>query len=600
MSRPPRPAPYLAWVAVASTLLLAGPAWANYPWPTDGAPVCTAPGDQHRLFYSDAGCNVLAFNWLSSAATGDTVRSRWVGPIPPTSECGGFDMSEDAGGKAELSAVEVRTPVIALDVPWCTGPGPSAQLWLRGTGASSQLVLQNGVWFSPSYAEQVIADDGDFVRHHPRMAPSGNTYVDTALVVVWSDERTGAPQIRAQRVTWMGVREWGPTGILVAPTGAPQSEPEIARLQDGSSLVVWLDARSGGSDVYALRLLADGTVATGWPAGGLALEDRPELSGSPLIVGATSHTGPSLVVWEESGPHFGGGRSIVARRLLADGTPDPVWSALGVSLSSSATVDHLQDARNAGSFSSPALVAVWTDTRAAAGSNPSDLYAQWLTPAGVPASGWPGSGLAICTASGSQVAARVSVTDSYAAFAWEDHRGADADVYATLRLANGTLPPGFWVPDGLPATSAPGDQTAPVVGTGNGGGCLVAWEDGRDLATTGLDIYAQAFTSEGEKLDVPTGPPPPRLALGAPRPNPSRGTSIFSLGVPIASQGRVDVLDVAGRRVRTLAAREFAAGTREVVFDGRDDAGRELRPGVYRVLARVGGETTSRTIVLVQ
>jgi flagellar hook assembly protein FlgD len=60
------------------------------------------------------------------------------------------------------------------------------------------------------------------------------------------------------------------------------------------------------------------------------------------------------------------------------------------------------------------------------------------------------------------------------------------------------------------------------------------------------------------------------------------------------------VLDVAGRRVRTLVVREFGAGTRELVFDGKDDAGREVPPGVYRVLARVGGQTSSRTIVLVQ
>lgn len=564
--------------------------------------MCNPPGDQHRLFYSDAACNVLVFSWLSSGATGDTVRSSDVGPIPPAGECGGFDTSEDAASKTEVSAVAVRTPIIALDVPglpWCAGPGPSAQLWLQGTGASSQLVLHNGVWVSPYYVEQAIADDGDFVRHHPRMAPSGNVYMDTALVVVWSDERTGVPQIRAQRVTWMGLREWGSSGVLVAPTGTPQSDPEIARLQDGSSLIVWLDSRSGGSDVYALRLLPDGSVAPGWPAGGLALEDRPELSGSPVLVGMGQYNPPTFVVWEESGPRFSGGRSIVARRLQLDGTPDPAWSALGVPLSSSATVEHLQDVRDAGSFSSPALVAVWTDTRLATGSNPTDLYAQWLTAAGAPASGWSASGLAICTAGGRQDAARVSASDSYAAFAWEDHRGADADVYAELRMANGTLPYGLWAPNGLPATSAPGDQTAPVVGVGNGGGCYVAWEDAREVATNGLDIYAQAFTSEGDKLDAPPVPLPRALALGAPRPNPMRSSSVFTVDVPRDGSARVEVFDVAGRRVRTIVAGDLPAGSHELVFDGRDDAGRELPPGLYRVHARTARESSSRALVRV-
>ena len=600
---PDRPPSIRALAAAA--LLLAGTAHANYVWPVDGAPICNAPGDQHRLFYSDAGCNTLAFNWLSSGATGDTTRFASVGPIPPEGECNDYYPSAESPGVTELSAVAVRNPVIAVDqplLPWCQGPSPSAQVWLEGAGGSSQIVVHNGLWpmWSPEFSQRVIADDGDFVRHHPRMAPSGNDYFDTSMVVVWSDERTGVPQIRAQRVTMRGARTWGPSGLLVAPSGSAQTEPEIARLQDGSSLIVWLEARSGGSDVYALRFLPDGSVAPGWPADGLPLEDRVETSNSPRIVGADEFNPPAFVIWEESGARFGGGQSIVARRLAIDGTPDPAWTVLGVPLTSSPTVLRLQDARLAGTFYPPSLVAIWTDTRNATLSNPSDLFAQWLDGSGSPRSGWPVSGLAICTASGSQGAARVSVADAYAAFAWEDHRGPDANVYAELRLVNGTLPAGLWAPDGLPATSALGDQTAPVVGVGNGGGCFVAWEDARDVATNGLDIYAQAFTDLGEKLDAPLGPPPPTLALGLPRPNPSRGTTIFSLGVPTAAQGRVEVLDVAGRRVRTLVVREFGAGTRELVFDGKDDAGREVPPGVYRVLARVGGQTSSRTIVLVQ
>ena len=597
----------IALSLIAPSLAVAAPALEPSVWPADGAPVCNAPGDQHRLFYSDDGCGTLDFDWLSTGATGDTVRLSYVGTMPPTGECRRSFWFVPLIGATELSAVAVRTPLIVVDRPpvpgWSCGPLAAAQLWLEGTGASSQIVVFDAEWISglgSPFHERVVADDGDFVRHHPRMAGSGNTYMDTALVVVWSDERTGVPQIRAQCVTWRGEREWGPSGILIAPTGGAQTDPEIARLSDGSSLIVWLDARSGGGDVYALRLAPDGSVAPGWPAGGLALEDRAETAGSPRMVGASAFTPPEFVIWEESGARFGGGRSIVARRLQADGTPDPAWSAQGIPLSVSPTVEHLHDARLSGSFYSPSIVAIWTDTRAATVSNPTDLFAQWLDGSGLPKAGWPASGIAICTAAGRQDAARVSVTDSYAAFAWEDHRGVDADVYAELRNANGTLPSGLWVANGLPATSAPGDQSAPVVGVGNGSGCFVAWEDARDVATTGLDIYAQAFTSEGEKLDAPPGPPPSKLALGAPRPNPSRGASVFTLDTPVRGAARIEVLDVAGRRVRTLAAREFAAGTRELAFDGLDDAGRALPPGVYRLRVRIVGAEASRTIVRVR
>jgi hypothetical protein len=70
------------------------------------------------------------------------------------------------------------------------------------------------------------------------------------------------------------------------------------------------------------------------------------------------------------------------------------------------------------------------------------------------------------------------------------------------------------------------------VGVGNGGGCFVAWEDARDVATKWPRHLRAGVHGHGEKLDAPLGPPPPTLALGLPRPNPSRGTTFFSLGRP--------------------------------------------------------------------
>jgi len=53
----------------------------------------------------------------------------------------------------------------------------------------------------------------------------------------------------------------------------------------------------------------------------------------------------------------------------------------------------------------------------------------------------------------------------------------------------------------------------------------------------------------------------------------------------IAQQGRVQVniYDVAGRRVRTLADRVFPAGEQELQWDGTDDAGNKVGRGVYFV-----------------
>ncbi len=46
---------------------------------------------------------------------------------------------------------------------------------------------------------------------------------------------------------------------------------------------------------------------------------------------------------------------------------------------------------------------------------------------------------------------------------------------------------------------------------------------------------------------------------------------------------QVNVYDVAGRKLRTLADRLFPAGEQTLVWDGADDTGRKVSRGVYFV-----------------
>jgi hypothetical protein len=76
--------------------------------------------------------------------------------------------------------------------------------------------------------------------------------------------------------------------------------------------------------------------------------------------------------------------------------------------------------------------------------------------------------------------------------------------------------------------------------------------------------------------------PDAALRLGIPRPNPFR----VSLTVPVSSPEPtlLEVLDVAGRRVRRL---DVPAGAGQVQWDGRDADGRNVASGVYWL--RLGG-----------
>ena len=79
---------------------------------------------------------------------------------------------------------------------------------------------------------------------------------------------------------------------------------------------------------------------------------------------------------------------------------------------------------------------------------------------------------------------------------------------------------------------------------------------------------------------------PTVTALGRPRPNPGEHGTRIELAVAGGPQRfRVDVYDVGGRRVANLVDGVLPAGRYELVWPGRDEAGRTVAAGVYFVRA---------------
>jgi hypothetical protein len=92
---------------------------------------------------------------------------------------------------------------------------------------------------------------------------------------------------------------------------------------------------------------------------------------------------------------------------------------------------------------------------------------------------------------------------------------------------------------------------------------------------------------------------PERLVLSPAFPNPSRGTTAFTLSLPHEAAVEVQVYDVRGALVRTLARGAFPAGMHTIGWDGRDDQGRRLGSGVYLVRLRADGTSWIRRLVRV-
>ena len=108
-----------------------------------------------------------------------------------------------------------------------------------------------------------------------------------------------------------------------------------------------------------------------------------------------------------------------------------------------------------------------------------------------------------------------------------------------------------------------------------------------------LTVELRAYVSTG------TGVPeaPTAFALGRPTPNPFLRTTSLSLSLPTSADAVVEVYDVTGRLVATLADGPLPAGESRLTWDGRDRDGREVASGIYFCRAQVGVWTGSTKVI---
>ena len=91
----------------------------------------------------------------------------------------------------------------------------------------------------------------------------------------------------------------------------------------------------------------------------------------------------------------------------------------------------------------------------------------------------------------------------------------------------------------------------------------------------------------------------PALALRLLGPSPARGTIGFRIDMLTRTRAQLAVLDVAGRRIRTLLDEELRPGATEVLWDGRSTSGDAARGGVYFAkLTTADGLRVARVVLL--
>ena len=113
-------------------------------------------------------------------------------------------------------------------------------------------------------------------------------------------------------------------------------------------------------------------------------------------------------------------------------------------------------------------------------------------------------------------------------------------------------------------------------------------------ATAGSAAGRDMLTLD-EALDLPT-----EFALKANYPNPFNPSTTIAFDLPEATDVRLEVYDMMGRRVATLINNNMNAGRYEAVWNARSDSGSMVASGVYIYRLRAGSFESVKQMVLMK
>lgn len=359
-------------------------------------------------------------------------------------------------------------------------------------------------------------------------------------------------EVWAHRFTFDGERApgWPEQGVLVC--GGPGSRYDIHVEKDavGGLLVAWWEFRPGQTaEIYLSRILADGTLAPGWPANGLRVSNpvsQPFTDFDPAVT--HDGAGGAYVTWcrdyNTISPSY-------IQHVLASGSIAPGWPSYGFVVAAGQEQ------------SEPQIV---TDGRGGA-------IVTWAQPDGYYATRFAADGPVAVELT----LARSEATPDLVALEWRT--GEPASFTATLERSDR---PGEWrvlatlSPDGEGRLTYEDRAVTP----GRRYGYRLAWEAAGARATS-----AEAWVETPAALEL-------ALHGFAPNPSPARASVAFTLAIEGAAQ--LEVFDVGGRRVHAREVGSLGVGRHVVRLDERGG----LPPGLYLLRLTTPGRTvTTRGVV---
>lgn len=596
-------------------------------WPTPGTYVCTAPGHQRNPKVVPDGSGGVYIVWederngtdkdlfAQRITSSGAIAAGWPLDGVPVVAVGGnqtpFDIAVD--GSAGLLVAwlhDVGNPsqnyVFAQKIAAADG----AQIWTPSGGINVSYPIASGS-VNGGLPRIVPTGSGGAIIGWPNLGTANSSFrklsssgaqqwVSTttlpAVQMVMLPTASGGAQVAAYRLAGASsdiyydiIASDGtvPTEIGVCTATGNQTTPRMVADATGGVVIAWIDQRTAATEVYASRIV-DGAILNepgtcSWqPGSGVAVATG---SGTRTgLVLAADGLGGGALAWQE-------GNDIKARQVRANallGSPVTVCGATGTQSSPtivltslghafSAFLDPRLPAENAIFGNHIAVSAVRPPALSSLtllGSGPSTIAVTWSFPSPDPVYG-PATAFDVRVSSQpiteDNFAQATLIGISYGMCAAAEGLNTCQPYYVALRTRYGCH---FW-------SSVSNNVSAATSCSG------------------GFDV-ACGIPNRLPPTDA-TEAPPREVEFGSPSPNPSHGGFQLDFGIPEHARGsqlELAIFDLLGRRVRVLEKAAATPGRFHIVWDGRGEAGKLVRSGVYYARLTILDKRITRMLTL--